>query len=50
MGMDIDQIAGKEAIGEIEKLLSSKEHGKREEIADDILEFVENMKDKYSNK
>jgi hypothetical protein len=47
MGMDIDYIVGKEAIEELDKLFSYQEHGEREEMADDIVEFVEKMKIKY---
>ena len=47
MGMDVDYIAGKQAIEELEKLFNGQEHGEREEIADDIIEFLENMKIKY---
>ena len=49
MGMDLDYIAGKQAIEELEKLFSDQEHGEREEIADDIIEFVEKMKVKYGS-
>lgn len=45
--MDIDYIAVKQAIEELIKLFSDQEHGEREEIADDIIEFVEKMKIKY---
>lgn len=45
--MDLDYIAGKQAIEELEKLFSDQEHGEREQIADDIIEFVEKMKVKY---
>jgi hypothetical protein len=48
MGMDVDYIAGKQAIEELEKLFSKQGHGEREEIADEIIEFVEKMKVKYS--
>lgn len=47
MGMDVDYIAAKQAIDELKKLLSNQEHGEREEIADDIIEFVEEMQKKY---
>jgi hypothetical protein len=47
MGLDVDYVAGKQAIEELEELLSTKGHGKREKIADDIIEFVEKMKIKY---
>ena len=50
MGMDIDYIAAKKAIEDLEKLLNNKEHGEREEIADDIIEFVKKMKVKYGDK
>jgi hypothetical protein len=50
MGMDVDYIFGKQAIEELEKLFSHQNHGERGEIADDIIEFVEKMKDKYSGK
>ena len=47
MGIDLDYLAGKQAIEELEKLFSDQGHGEREEIADDIIEFVEKMKIKY---
>ncbi|MCK9574635.1 MAG: hypothetical protein WC979_00380 [Candidatus Pacearchaeota archaeon] len=48
MGMDIDYLAGKRAVEEIEELLSDKPHGEREEIADDIIAFAKSLKKKYS--
>jgi hypothetical protein len=48
MGMDLDYIAAKQSIDQLENLLSSQEHGKREEIADEIIEFVEAMELKWS--
>lgn len=48
MGMDIDYIAGKQAIEELDELLSQQEHGEREAIADEIIYFVEKMKAKYN--
>ncbi len=48
MGMDLDYIAGKQAIDELEKVFCNIQHGEREEIADDIIEFVEKIKLKYS--
>jgi len=50
MGMDVDYIAGKQAIEELEELLFDQEHGEREEIADEIIEFVEKMKKKWKEK
>ncbi len=48
--MDIDYIAAKKAIEDLVKLLNNKEHGEREKIADDIIEFVKKMKVKYGDK
>jgi hypothetical protein len=48
MGLDVDYIAGHEAIEKIEELLSDKPHGEREEMADDIIEFSDKLKKKYS--
>ncbi len=47
MGMDVDYIAAKQAIEELEKLLLDQGHGEREKIADEIIEFVEKIKLKY---
>jgi len=47
MGMDVDFIAANRAIKELGRLVSVQEHGEREEIADDIIEFVDKMKVKY---
>lgn len=48
MPMDVDYIAAKDAIEELDKLLSDIPHGERQEIADEIIEFVENMKKKWT--
>jgi len=48
MPMDVDYIAAKEAIDELDELLSDMPHGEREGIADEIIEFVENMKTKWT--
>lgn len=47
--MDVDYIAGKQAIEDLNKLFIDQEHGEREEIADEIIEFVEKMKIKYGS-
>ncbi len=47
MGIDVDYIAAKQAIDSLEKLLTDQEHGEREEIADEIIDFVEKMEIKY---
>jgi hypothetical protein len=48
MGLDVDYIAAKEAIKELEALLFKQGHGNREEIADDILNFTTQMKSKWN--
>lgn len=48
MGLDVDYIAGKRAVEELEILLSNQQHGEREVIADEIIEFVEHMKIKWN--
>ena len=50
MGMDVDYFFAAEAIKELDKLLMEQNHGEREQIADDIIEFVELMKTKYPPK
>lgn len=47
MGMDFDYMAGKQALEEIEEILSGMEHGEREQMADDLVEFAQRMKGKY---
>jgi len=49
MEMDVDYVAGIQAIIELEKLFSDQGHGERKEISDDIIEFVEKMKVKYGD-
>lgn len=47
MGLDIDFIAADNAINDLKKILSDIQHGEREKIADDIIEFVDKMAIKY---
>ena len=47
MGMDVDYLVAKDSIEELEKMLSDTPHGEREEIADAIIELVENFKKKW---
>lgn len=47
MGLDVDYLAAKQAIEKLEKILSDQQHGKREKIADEIIEFVEKMRIKW---
>lgn len=49
MGMDVDYIAGHRAIEDLETLLSSQPHGEREDIANEIIDFVTDMKNKWNN-
>ena len=51
MGLDVDYIAAKQAIDELEKMLSDTPHGEREDIADAIIDLIENFKkEKTENK
>jgi hypothetical protein len=50
MGLDVDAIAAHQAIEMLEKILSAQPHGEREEIADQIIEFVEAMAKKWNYK
>ena len=45
--MDVDYIAGKQAIEELEKLFGDQEHGEREEIADEIKKHIPDFKIDY---
>lgn len=50
MGLDVDYVAASQAIEELEDLLSEQEHGEREKIADEIIDFVNKMKKKWKKK
>lgn len=50
MGMDVDYIFAKDSIDELEKFLSDTPHGEREEIADAIIELVDNFIKKWKKK
>lgn len=47
MGMDVDFLFAEEAIEKLKRILSSIQHGEREQIADDIIEFVDKIEKKY---
>lgn len=47
MGMDLDYLVAKQAIEELEEIVSDTPHGQRESIAKDISKFVEEMKIKH---
>lgn len=47
MPLDVDYIAGKQAIDKLSLLLSRIQHGEREAIADDIIEMVKALEEKY---
>lgn len=46
--MDVDYIAAMQSIDELKKIVEDTEHGKREEIADVVIELVRMVKDAYS--
>lgn len=48
MGMDVDAVVAQKYIEKLHKLVSDLPHGKREQICDDIKEFYEKMKEKYT--
>lgn len=50
MPLDIDYLAAKQAIEKLEQLLSSFPHMGREKIADDIIEMVDKLIEKYAHK
>lgn len=47
MGIDVDYLAAKDAIELIDKTLMDVEHGEREDIADEIIEFSEKLEKKF---
>lgn len=49
MGLDVDFIAADQAIDKLKKLVSNQPHGERAEIADEIIEFVEQLEKKYKD-
>ena len=50
MGLDIDAVAIRQYIDRLKKVVFDQEHGEREELCDDIIEFVERMEVKYKIK
>ena len=48
MGMDVDYIAGKDAIDKLDDAFKKLPHGERGDAADEIIEFAENFKKKYA--
>jgi hypothetical protein len=46
-GLDVDAVAANQAIDKLHRILSDVPHGEREQIADDIIEFVDKMEVKY---
>lgn len=48
MPMDIDYVAAKNAIHDLINLLDVQPHGEREQIADEIIEFVKIMEKRWS--
>lgn len=45
--MDVDYVVAKQELVLLEDILNQLPHGEREEICDDIEEFVAKMKKKY---
>ena len=50
MGMDIDYIAGKQAIEKLDDFFGDLQHGKRGKVADDIIKMVDEIIKKYKKK
>lgn len=48
MPLDIDYLAGQQAIEKLQKILSSHPHGERAVIANDIIKLVDKIKVKYT--
>jgi hypothetical protein len=48
MPLDVDYITAKQAIEELSKFLADQPHGEREQIADEIIEFVNYIRDRYT--
>ena len=47
MGLDVDFIVAKDSLKVIDGVLFDMEHDERQEIADDIIKFAEEIKKKY---
>ena len=50
MPLDVDFVAADQALEKLREILSNQPHMKREGIADDIIEFVEKMEEKWPKK
>lgn len=50
MGLDVDSVVAKQYIDKLKEIVFNLPHGEREEICDDIIEFVTQMQEKYNNK
>lgn len=48
MGMNVDFVVAKMSIDELRSLLFNCKEGEQAELCDEIEEFVERMKEKYS--
>ncbi len=47
MALDVDYIAAKIALGDIKDIIGDVPHGEREKIADEIIAFAKQLKEKY---
>ena len=50
MPLDVDAVVAHQYIEKLSRLVGSLPHMKREEICDDIIEFVDKMEEKHKNK
>lgn len=48
MPLDIDYVAAKRGLDELDKVLRDQPHGERSEIAYEIIKFADKMKTKYN--
>ena len=49
MGMDVDAVWARRELEKLSDLISEQPHGERKDICDDIIDFVEQMYEKYNN-
>ena len=49
MGMDIDAVVANQELEKLSDLILEQPHGEREDICDDIIDFVKLMCEKYNN-
>lgn len=47
MPLDVDYIVATTVLKELDEILNSVPHGERQKIADDYIEFLDQMREKY---